>query len=79
MFPDTGPGGHQTSDPGSEFYNIDGSHGTRDHLGHYNGQREDGISHSGYRGCSEQISRGVNCDLICDRDHYDLISLVTVG
>ena len=75
MFPDMEPGGHQTSDPGSEFYNIEGSHVIRDHLRHDNGKWEDVIYDLGY---NEQMSRGVNGDLICDRDHYDLTSLVTV-
>lgn len=48
---------------------------TRDHLSPDNGHWEDVIYNSGYRG---QTGRGVNGDLICDRDHYELISLVTV-
>ena len=48
---------------------------TRDHLSPDNEHWEDVIYNSGYRG---QTGRGVNGDLICDRDHYELISLVTV-
>ena len=48
---------------------------TRDHLSPDNGQWGDVIYNSGYR---RQTGRGVIGDLICDRDHYELISLVTV-
>ena len=48
---------------------------TRDHISSDNGHWEDVIYNSGYRG---QTGRGVIGDLICDRDHYELISLVTV-
>ena len=48
---------------------------TRDHLSPDNEQWGDVIYNSGYR---RQTGRGVIGDLICDRDHYELISLVTV-